>query len=212
MPDAQCSAIQLYYFPGTRAQKVRWMLEELNLNYDLKLVDLRQSDHKKPDHLKRQPLGKVPVLTIDESVIYESVGICLYLADRFWQKMLAPVPEDHQQRAKYYTWVAFSMATLETAVLEQHRQQKILDANNQQPATGPAFTEIDDILKHIDRTLTRSPYIMGDGFSVVDILNGAPMIWANSLGLVAGYQHIQSWLDRLQSRPAYLKSKQFTLP
>lgn len=119
-PDlqAQSQIIRLHFAPGTRAVRARWMLEELGVGYQLNLVDLRMGEHKSAAHQKLHPLGKVPALEIDGTVIFESLAILLYLADRFWEKDLAPVAEERKARADYLTLMAFSSGTLEPSIFE----------------------------------------------------------------------------------------------
>src|SRR5688572_26776813 len=83
--------IRLHFFPGTRAARARWILEEIGVPYQLSVVDLRLGAHKRKDYLAVHPLGKVPALEIDNSIIFESLGIRLYLADRFRQAHMAPL-------------------------------------------------------------------------------------------------------------------------
>jgi glutathione S-transferase len=116
--------IRLHFAPGTRAVRVRWVLEEIGVSYELNVVNLRQGAHKSQDYVKIHPLAKVPALEIDNTIIFESLGICLYLADRFVGAELAPLVTDRLRRADYCTWMAFSSGTLEPAILEQVRARK----------------------------------------------------------------------------------------
>src|SRR5690606_38988442 len=75
--------IRLHFAPGTRAVRGRWVLEEIGVPYERKVVRLSRGAHKSNDYLKIHPLGKVPALEIDGTTILESLGICFYLADRF---------------------------------------------------------------------------------------------------------------------------------
>ena len=81
--QADPERIRLHFSPGTRAVRVRWVLEEIGVPYQLSVVNLRRGAHKSKDYLKIHPLGKVPAIEIDNTIIFESLGICLYLADRF---------------------------------------------------------------------------------------------------------------------------------
>lgn len=78
--------IELYYTPHTRAGRVRWTLEELELPYALRLVDLFR-DERNPAH----PLGSVPAMTVDGQSMFESGAMCMWLADRL-PGMIAPCP------------------------------------------------------------------------------------------------------------------------
>src|SRR5689334_18005482 len=122
--ETESVPIRLHFFPRTRAARARWMLEEIGVSYQVSVVDLRRGAHKSNAYRAVHPLGKVPALEIDNTIIFESLGICLYLADRFWEADLAPVPEEKKRRAHYCTWMAFSTGTLEPAIFEQVRTRK----------------------------------------------------------------------------------------
>ena len=210
MPDRAQSApsefVRLHHAHGTRALRARWMLEELGIAYELKSVDLRAAEHKSAEHLKLHPLGKVPALEIDGTVNFESLAILLYLADQFWEKDLAPVIEERRQRAEYLTWMAFSTGTLEPAILEQVRARK---ANEQGLATvdlGPATTSFEAAAQCVESKLADQPFLLGDRFNAADIMNGSMMIWAETMGLLAPYPKINSWVARLKARPAYRRA------
>ncbi len=54
--------MKLYYAPKTRAGRVRWMLEELGVPYELHRLDLASGEHRTPEYLAVHPLGRVPAL------------------------------------------------------------------------------------------------------------------------------------------------------
>ena len=84
-------SLTLYYQPNTRAGRPRWLLEELGVPYELDRSDAYRTLH---------PLAKVPALRDDDMVMFESVAICIYLADKFADQGLAP-PLDSPLRGPY---------------------------------------------------------------------------------------------------------------
>lgn len=197
--------IRLYYFPGTRASRVTWMLEESGLPYDIVLIDLREREHKSERYLAINPLGKVPALTIGERVIIESLAINLYLAD-YSSASLAP-DITSPLRADYYQWMAFSVATLEPAIIEQERADRAYELGVEKIDMGPVLTPLKNTLEYINRTLCDRCYFLGKEFTAVDVMIGSQLHKADNTGLLAGYQHIRSWLDRVRARPAFQKSQ-----
>ena len=75
--------MKLYYAPQTRATRPRWLLEELEVPYELIRISLAQGEQKKPEYLKIHPHGLVPALVDGGVTLFESSAICLYLADKF---------------------------------------------------------------------------------------------------------------------------------
>ena len=74
--------MKLYYTPRTRSSRPRWMLEELEIPYELVRVDLSAGEHRKPEYLAINPYGAVPALVDGEVKLFESAAICAYLADK----------------------------------------------------------------------------------------------------------------------------------
>jgi glutathione S-transferase len=208
--QADPERIRLHFAPGTRAVRVRWLLEEIGVPYQLHVVSLWRGAHKSKDYLKIHPLGKVPALEIDSTIIFESLGICLYLADRFAEAGLAPLATDRKRRADYCTWMAFSAGTLEPAIFEQVRAKKAEEQGIKPIGLGPALTPFDNIASYMEQHLAEQPYLLGERMTAADILNGSMMAWAQDIGLLAGRQSIQTWIANLKERPAYTRAMEST--
>ena len=204
--QADPGPIRLHFAPGTRAVRVRWVLEEIGVPYELNVVRLSRGAHKSSDYLKIHPLGKVPALEIDGTIVLESLGICLYLADRFVEAGLAPAVSDRERRAAYCTWMAFSAGTLEPAIFEQLRAKKAKEAGVACINLGPALTPFDNVASYMEQHLAERPFLLGDQMTTADILNGSMMAWAQDVGLLEGRRSIEAWVAHLKSRPAYVRA------
>ena len=77
------SELTLYYAVPSRGMVVHWMLEELGVPYETRLLDLESMEHKTPEFLAINPVGRVPVLVHGDRVVTETAAICLYLAEAF---------------------------------------------------------------------------------------------------------------------------------
>ena len=82
--------MKLYYAPHTRASRPRWLLEELGVPYELVRVDVAHQENRQAPYLLINPLGHVPALVDGDMTIIESAAICMYLADKFPEKKMAP--------------------------------------------------------------------------------------------------------------------------
>src|SRR5499426_607882 len=83
--------IKLYDFLSCPyGQKVRIVLAEKSLNYDLLAVDLTQNEHRRPDFLRLNPFGRVPVLVDDDTAVYDSTVINEYLEDEYPEPPVLP--------------------------------------------------------------------------------------------------------------------------
>lgn len=198
--------LRLYYAPGTRARRVRWFLEELEQPYELRTLQLRSGDHRTSTYRSVHPFGKVPALEIDGEVMTESLAICFYLADRFWEKDLAPVHEEYSRRAVYLTWMCRSVGTLEPALDEEARHAEARLNGNRLPPFSPALTPWDTVAAEFERVLSSRRFLMGEGFTASDVMNGSIMLAAREKNLVEGFPAINAWLDRLTGRAAFKRA------
>ena len=74
--------LKLHFAPNSRASRIMWLLEELELPYELNRMDFSPKDLKSDEHRARHPLGRVPVLDDGEISIYESGAIVEYILER----------------------------------------------------------------------------------------------------------------------------------
>src|SRR4051794_10991556 len=171
-------AITLYYAPRTRAVRPRWLLEELGVPYQLKRLDLSKGEHKTADYLKVHPHGVVPALVDDDVTMFESGAICMYLADKFADKKLAP-PSASKARAPYYQWMTYAVATLEPPILQIFlHTQRLPEPERNPKLVEQARKSFEEATRVVDARLAHQQYILGAEFSAVDIMVGGIFGWA----------------------------------
>lgn len=198
--------MKLYYAPRTRATRPRWLLEELGEPYELVTLDLEKGEHKQLPYLRVHPLGRVPALVDGEVTVYESVAICLYLADKFIEKKLAPA-FGSPDRAAYYQWMLFAAATLEPAIAEYFEHTQGLPADKRNPETAAKAKERAlAAIKAVEHAMLGKMYLVGEKFSAADVVVGSIMRWADSMKLLEGAPDLASWLYELKSHAAYKKA------
>lgn len=193
--------MKLYYAPRTRSVRARWLLEELGVDHELVTVNLTEGEHKQADYLKIHPLGRVPALLDGELALFESGAICLYLADKHLKKGLAP-KVDTPARGTYYAMMALAMSELDptVALIFDHRRSKV----DSSPVLDRAKAKWSDALLYLEGVLLdRRPWILGEDFSAADIMIGLVLIWAQAMGLLGEHAHVEAYVGRLVSRPAY---------
>ena len=199
--------LKLYYAPQTRAARPRWLLEEIGAPYELVTLDLSKGEHKKPDYMKIHPHGAVPALVDGDLALFESAAICMYLADKFPDKKLAP-PLGTPARGLYYQWMLYSMATLEPPVLEVFLNTVMLpEAERSAAAVEKARTNFAAVAKVLSNALTGRDFILGEQFSAADVMIGSTLAWAGFMGLLADHPALQAYAKRLSERPAFQRAQ-----
>ena len=83
--------LKLYHAPRSRSSRFIWLLEELGEPYQIEVVSIRRGDGSgKLDALDPHPHGKVPALVHDDTTVFESIAVALYLTDAFPAMGLGP--------------------------------------------------------------------------------------------------------------------------
>lgn len=202
--------MKLYFMPTTRAVRPRWLLEELNISYELIRVTMDMSSSQEYSHL--HPHGKVPVLIDGNVTIFESAAICAYLADKYIDKGFAP-QLDAPARAYYYQWMFYASLTLEAPVEQymfhvlQGLPDKVLPKQAQRKVNPEEAKQwFARVCEPLNEQLTANNYLVGDYFTAADVVTGGVLLWALKLGMLKQESPIKSYLTRLMERPALQKA------
>ena len=185
--------MKLYYNPKSRAVISKWMLDECGAAYDIVPIDFEKREHKTPEFLKINPAGKLPALVDDDSKIFESAAICLYLGDKFPEANLAPkigAPE----RGQYLSLMVYSTAQLEPALGDA-----MLGG---QTAPQRGWSDFETARNVIEGELRDGPYLFGAWFTAADVMIGSMFIWRRMLGGQPDRPKLEAYVDRLLARPA----------
>lgn len=190
--------VTLYHNPKSRAQIVKWMLEEIGQPY--KTIELGYGEPlHTAEYLAINPMAKVPAIVHDGHVVTEAAAICLYLADVFPQAGLAP--PTHQRHA-YYRWTLFAAGPVEQAMMDHYR--KLVPDAEQQVMLGYGTWE--RVITGLETAVSASDYIAGDSFSAADVYFGSQLHWCISFGMLEDRPAFSAYLERLRRRPAFQRT------
>jgi len=199
--------MKLYYVPQTRSSRPRWLLEEIGAPYEIVRLDVAAKENRKAEYLALNPLGHVPTLVDGGVVIYETLAICLYLADRFPDKRLAPAPGD-PQRALYLQWIVFSVASIERVAEQVDDHARRLPEGDRQPRLADAArARFAELARVVATALGDREYLVGGDFSAADIMMASGFAWAKQLGLLAGFPGLEAYVHRAITRPAAKRAR-----
>lgn len=199
-------SIVLYYCPKTRSIRPRWLLEELELPYELQRIDLSKGEHKQEEYMKIHPHGSVPALKDGDLVLFESAAICAYLADQYGKSKLAPAVED-PLRGLYYQWLFYSIGTMETPILNYFLHTQMLpEEQRRADEVQKAQTQIKSIVDVVAKALNGKKYILGDQFTAADVMIGSMFAWAKMMKMLAPNEVIDTYTQCLMARPAFQRA------
>ena len=188
--------ITLYHASPSRSSVTLWMLEELGVPYDIKLLKLSEGDQLKPDYLAINPMGKVPAIKHKGVVITESAAICTYLADAFPEKKLN-VPLGDPRRGPYLKWLFFGPGCFEPAVIDRAAPRKE-EARRGMLGYGTFDTTMDTVAKAV----AKGPWLMGEQFTAADVIIGANIRWGTMFKLIPERPEFTAYAARIAARPA----------
>ena len=198
------SEIVLYHSVASRAFVALWMLEELGVPFRIEDTDIRSRKHKAPAYLKINPMGKVPALDDGGAVVTETPAICLYLADKYAYGTLAPRIED-RSRAAYLKWMVFSTSVFEPAVW-------LPPGVTESDRSGFGWGGREPVIALLDKTLSASPYLLGEAFSAADVALGGLFGMAMFNKRLPDLASFVAYNERMAARPANSRAAERTWP
>lgn len=176
--------MKLYFALRTRAVRVRWLLEELGVPYELVRLDISKGENKTPDYLALHPLGELPVFLDGEVTLSESSAICLYLADRFPERKLAP-PLSSPERGDYLQWLLFAEQTFEPALVDPSRK-----------------AQLDTLISVLQARLAGREFITGNSFTAADVMMASILHRAHTQNVLGEHGPLIDYVRRHTGRPA----------
>jgi glutathione S-transferase len=189
--------ITLYTNPMSRGLTVQWLLEELGAPYEMKVLDFAKSEQKTPAYLAINPMGKVPAIVHRGVVVTESAAICVYLADVFAKAGLAPALDD-PRRGTYLRWFFFGAGCVEPAVVD-----KMFARPPVERAAAIGYGTYESTLATLAMALTPGPFILGEGFSAVDVYVGSQIYWGLMAKGIEPRPIFEQYAARCTARPAF---------
>ncbi len=188
--------LTLYHASPSRSSIVLWMLEELGVPFDIKLLKLSEGDNMKPDYLAINPMGKVPALKDGETVITEVAAICTYLADAFPDKKLN-VPIGTPRRGVYLKWLFFGPGCMEPAVIDRAAPRK------EEARRGMlGYGDFDTTMNVVAKAVETGPWLMGEQFTAADVVIGSQIRWGLIFKMLPERKEFLDYAARIAARPA----------
>lgn len=198
----------LYHCADARSLRVLWALEELDLQYELKVLPYPPRQ-KAPEFLQVNPVGTVPYLLDGDTTMNESTAILQYIAVKHGDGKLAVAPNDPAYGA-WLNWLAFGEAALTVPLAAALRFSFLEPEDRRQPALAEGFRgTFFDKLGAAEAALANSNFLCADRFTVADISVGYNLHLAARMRLLERMSpRIQSYFAQLQARPAYQRAKE----
>jgi glutathione S-transferase len=194
---------RLYDFlPSGNGYKVRLLLTQLGVPFELVELDITQGLTRRPEFLAKNPNGRIPTLEIEAGVFLpESNAILFYLAEG-----TAFFPVDRLERAQVLQWMCFeqyshepNIATVRFWVTHDLLTPERRAQLDQKRALGYAALDV------MDQHLAKRSFFVGERYSIADIALYAYTHVAGEGGFdLTPYAALRDWLQRVRAQPRYI--------
>jgi len=198
--------LKIYGTSMSRTGRSLWALEETGVKYEH--IPTQMAELKTPAHLKLNPNGRIPVIDDDGFVLWESIAINLYLAEKYGN---APLwPSTLQDRALANQWSYWAMTEVEPSLVTLLQNRMFLPPEQRsEKAIAEAIEKLKAPLAVIEQHLGNREYLLGKKFTIADL--NAASVW--NIGTMVGLDFssapkTKAWLTKCSSRPANQRATQ----
>jgi RNA polymerase-associated protein len=175
------------------------VLFEKGMDFEIRDVDL----YNKPEDIGvMNPYAQVPILVERDLILYESNIINEYIDERFPHPQLMPGDPVDRARVRLFLLNFEKELFVHVSTLENRALR------NNEKAQDKARAGISDRLTQMAPVFIKNKYILGDGFSMLDVAL-APLLWRldhYGIKLSQTTAPLQKYAERIFSRPAYIEA------
>ena len=195
--------ITVHHLNESRSQRILWLLEELEVPYDIRFYKRDAATNlAPPDLLAVHPLGKSPVVTDGELTIAESGAVVDYIVRAYGRGRLVPAPgpdfEKHQE------WLHYSEGSAMLPLMLLLYTMRLGEAAA--PLQPRIDSEIAGHLGYVNESVAGRDYLMGGELTAADVQMSFVGEVGRAFGRLGDKPDLNAWVDRLHARPAYKRA------
>ena len=193
--------IIVHHLQNSRSQRILWLLEELELPYDVRRYERDPKTMLAPPELRRvHPLGKAPMIEYEGRVVAETGAIVEYLVEKAGGRLGPPPKRDDVLRYRHFLHYAEGSMMPPLLALLVVGRLGVLG----RPARAPIQRMLDTHLDWLETELADRAWFAGDDFTAADIMMSFPLEASRARGgLDESRPNLVDWLERIHARPAY---------
>ena len=193
--------IIVHHLQNSRSQRILWLLEELELAYDVRRYERDPKTMLAPPELRRvHPLGKAPMIEDEGRVVAETGAIVEYLVEKAGGRLGPPPKRDDVLRYRHFLHYAEGSMMPPLLALLVVGRLGVLG----KPARAPIQRMLDTHLDWLETELADRAWFAGDDFTAADIMMSVPLEASRARGgLDESRPNLMDWLERIHARPAY---------
>lgn len=212
--------IKLYALKQSRAYRIAWLLELLQVDYQLEILERDKQTFLAPNSLRTiHPLGKSPLITDGELTLGESGAIVEYLLQRYDQQHQFKLQTESADYPQYLYWLHYAEGSMMPLLLISLIFNRI-DAQKVPFFVKPIVRKITGSVRanfiepqlklhldYIEQTLAGKKWFLGEQLTGADIMMSFPLQALVVKGL-EGYPNINAYVSRIEQEPSYQRAEQ----
>jgi glutathione S-transferase len=193
--------IIVHHLENSRSQRILWLLEEMELPYEVRRYQRDRKTMLAPSELREvHPLGKSPLIEDEGKVIAETGAIVEYLVERGSGRLGPPANREAVLRYRHFLHYAEGSMMPPLLALLVVNRLGILG----RPARAPIQRMLERHLDWLEAELSSRDWFAGDEFSAADVMMSFPLEASRArAGLGPSRTNLADWLERIHARPAY---------
>jgi glutathione S-transferase len=196
--------LTVHHLNDSRSQRIIWLLEELDLPYEIKFYQRDAVTSLAPPELKAvHPLGKSPVMSDGDATIIESGAIIDYIVRHHGGGQLAPATGSAAYEA-YVQWLHYAEGSAMLPLMLKLYAGRLGEAAA--PLAPRIDSEIANHLGFVESSLAGRDWLVANALSGADIQMSFVGEIAGRYGLHATHPNIGAWVKRFQARDAYKRA------
>jgi GST-like protein len=196
--------MDLYTFGTPNGHKISIALEELGLPYKTHKIDITKGDQHTAEFKKINPNAKIPALVDGGNVIFESVAVLIYLAEKTGRLL----PTATKERYQCLSWCIFQAASL-GPMFGQFGHFKVFAKEKVPHAIERYRTEVNRIMHVVETQLQEHSFLAGNEYTIADIatwpwIRGYQVFYKEKID-AAEFPNLMRWYHEIEKRPAVRK-------
>lgn len=195
-------ALKLYGIAQSRAFRNLWMLEELGLPYEQVMVGFENRKVVDPRVHALNPNRKLPTLDDDGTILFESLAINLYLAEKHGGPLKWSNPIE---AGRCYQWTLWAAREIEDPAQAWGYARLVAPEPRDAQAIAAAAAALHAPLSVLDGALTGKHFLAAERFTVADLNVASVLYRLRSFDDLHKYSEVKAWMERCWDRPAAKK-------
>lgn len=203
MPD-----ITIYHLEGRRSERIIWLMEELELPYELKYVRGNLMASMMQIKALGHGMPMAPTVVYGDDIIVESGAIIDTILARHAPGKLVP-PTASRAYPHHVKWMHYAEGSLAARLFSDYRAWRV-----KPPTKRSMLVDSENVVQYSEDYLAKNAWFGGPEFSGADIMMEWPLNVAFRLNLVSSEQfpHIKAWQKKVRARPAYVRMRAIATP